>query len=718
MSSVAGSVVVAIKAVDEASSVFEKIQASMGILGASLSQLGGGFQSAGSIVSGFAGGGVMGAAAAGIGELIKGLQWSTQEAAASEQAWVNLQAAIGATGPAWDGIRAQVDQFASSLQKMTVFSDEEVLGAIQRLTTYGMNYKDAMDAVQTAVDLAAAKHLDLQTATDLVGKAFSGNATLLQRYGINIDAIKESLGKGASDAEIFTAVVAKLNDQFGGQAAAQAETYAGAQERLKNAVSDLGEKIGGMLLPALAGVTEGMIPVVDWLGQGIDKVQAWIAAVSQMPEVQAATDALSTAFAGLQKWFGDFVQVAAEELGPALQELWGAFKDLWDALSPIGEAIGEVISALTDGAGSGDILKDILGLVADSIKMVALAIKTAAPYIKMLAEAFKDAAEFITPILVASRDVIGGFIGWLHDTFEAFYNFLVGHSLWEDLWNRLADVVRQMGSVLGGIVTGIMDIIKGVFQLGMNAISTILSTGFTLAFATVQGIVSAGAEILKGLIQGVQSVIQGTTKDWSDLVNAVTSNVNAMKDKINEFWNWALGFWTEKLIALVDFSRPKFDDIAAKVQETSNMMQNVWSSALNVMVSRTRSSFDQMLADISSRVDAIISRLRAAQNEISMHSIWPDMLEQMVSQTHDAMAAIQDEFAQGFQSPKGIVPTIQSAAPGLEAATPTPSLASVTDRQAITVPVYVYLDGQQIQTLMERRLVETLSRDAGRSREA
>jgi hypothetical protein len=148
------------------------------------------------------------------------------------------------------------------------------------------------------------------------------------------------------------------------------------------------------------------------------------------------------------------------------------------------------------------------------------------------------------------------------------------------------------------------------------------------------------------------------------------------------------------------------------------MMQNVWSSALSVMVSRTRSSFDQMLADISSRVDAIISRLRAAQNEISMHSIWPDMLEQMISQTHTAMAAIQDEFAQGFQSPTGIVPTIQSAGPALEAATPTPSLGSVTDRQTITVPVYVYLDGQQIQTFMERRLVETLNRDAGRSREA
>jgi phage-related protein len=718
LSTVAGSVVVAIKAVDEASSVFQKIQASMGILGASVSQLGGGFESAGSIISGFAGGGVIGAAAAGIGELIKGLQWSTQEAAASEQAWANLQAAIGATGPAWDAIKAHVSDFAAAIQKSTTQSDEAVVGAIQRMTTFGMSYQDAMKAVSVAVDLAAAKHLDLQTAADLLGKTFSGNSSILSRYGIDVGEIKKSMGEGATQADIYAAVLAKLNDQFGGQAAAQAQTYAGAQERLKNAVSDLGEKIGGMLLPALAGITEGMIPVVDWLGKGINAVQSWITEVSKMPEVQQATDALSTAFSGLQKWFGDFAKTASEELGPALQDLWSAFKDLWDALSPIGEAIGEVISALTDGASSGDVLRDTLGLVADGIKMVALAIKTAAPYIKMLAEAFKDAAEFITPILVTLRDVIGGFIGWLRDTFDAFYNFLVGHSLWQDLWDGLVSVARRMGDVLGGVAQDMIDAVKGIFQLGMDAISTILSTGFNLAFTAVEGIVSAGAEILKGIIQGVQDVIQGTTKDWSDLVSAVNANVNATKDTINQFWDWALGFWTEKLTALVDFSRPKFDDIASKVQETSNTMQIVWSSALNAIVTRTRSAFDQMLADISSRVDAIISRLRAAQSEISMHSIWPDMLGQMVSQTHDAMAAIQDEFSQGFQSPGGIIPTIQSAAPAMESATASPASAPSTERQAIAVPVNVYLDGQQIQSFLERRLVETISRDAGRSRRA
>jgi len=36
--------------------------------------------------------------------------------------------------------------------------------------------------------------------------------------------------------------------------------------------------------------------------------------------------------------------------------------------------------------------------------------------------------------------------------------------------------------------------------------------------------------------------------------------------------------------------------------------------------------------------------------------------------------------------------------------------------QAITVPIHVYLDGQQIQAFLEQRLVENIIRDAGRAK--
>jgi phage-related protein len=718
LSTVAGSVVVAIKAVDEASTVFGKIQASMGILGGTLSQLGGGFQDLGTMISGFAAGGVVGAAAAGVGELVKGLQFSVQQAGEAEAAWTSLQASLKETGPVWDDTRAKVAAFADGLSHVSTVSTTEAVKAIQQFATFGMSAADSMNALKTATDLAAAKHIDLETAVSLVGKAFLGNISTMSRYGIDVDGIKASMGAGATQADLFQAVLAKLNDQFGGAAAAQADTYTGIQERLKNAVGDLGERIGAKLLPALASLTEGMIPVVDAFGKGIDAISSWIDQVGKMPAVKGAMDAASTALSGFQQYLVDTWNSVKDDFGPALQELMNAFKELSDALQPLFEAFGELMGAFGASGDGINLLKILLEGLVLAIKGIADVIKIVVPVVRAFAEGFKEIADIITPPLKIIIDAIGGFIKTLTDAFQGFYDFLVGHSLWQDLWNGVADVARTMGDVLGGIIRGMIDTVTGIFQLGMDAISLLLTTGFTLAFTVVEGIVSGAVDILKGLIQGVQSVIQGTAKDWSDLVNAVGANVNSMKDKISAFWDWAIGFWSDKLTALVDLSTPKLDDIVTKVQQTTDTMKSVWASALDEMVNKTKSSFQQMANDINSQVDAIISRLNSARDEISRHSIWPDMLGEMVSQTQDAMAAIQNEFNQGFASPAGIIPTIQSAAPTIGSATTGSPLAPPEQLQALTVPVNVYLDGQQIQAFVERRLVETISRDAGRSKRA
>jgi len=578
-----GSVVVAIKAVDQASTVFNKIQASMGILGNSLSQLGGGFGSLGNVISAVAAGGVMGGLAAGIGEVTKGLQWSVSEAAKSEQAIKNLSVAVEKSGISWDSVKEGTTSALSQLQKFTVYSDEEVAGALQKLLSFGLSYDDAMKSLGATVDFAAAKQMDLESAATLVGKAMDGNTAILKRYGVDIETSKDatqnmksafdqlgasvksisyeqlvSFGESLADlhegfgdvgikgdtaaeavktliasfeagklpVEAFIGlahnlgvdldatklsaggasdVLAQLNTQFGGTAQEQAKTYAGTQERLKNAMSDLGEKIGGMVLPALAGMTEAMIPVVDWFGKGVDQVQNWITAVGKMPEVKAATDALGNAFQGLQKWFGDVANTAMEMLGPALSELWDAFKEIGAALSPLIDAFGGIWAALTSGEGSGNMLKDVLGLVADSIKLIAVGIRGTAPYIKMLAEAFKAAAEFITPALVAIRDAVGGFLSWLHGAFEGFYKWLVGGSMWQEMWGNLLVAAGQgIANLIGSIGSGLIEGIKNAF------------VGFG---STIAGLLTGG---IQGAVNSIGSSFAGVSDTLSGVANSLT----------------------------------------------------------------------------------------------------------------------------------------------------------------------------------------------------
>ena len=142
-----------------------------------------------------------------------------------------------------------------------------------------------------------------------------------------------------------------------------------------------------------------------------------------------------------------------------------------------------------------------------------------------------------------------------------------------------------------------------------------------------------------------------------------------------------------------------------------------WQDAMNVMVSSTEAALQTIYSEMQSKLNAIVAAVQAAKQKISSGSIWPDMLDEMVAQTHAGMAAIQGEFAQGFESPHGIIPTIQAGGQAATAAAPSAApAAGAPGSQAITLPINVYLDGQQIQTFMEKRMVDTLRQNAGRSK--
>ncbi len=777
---------------DETSSVFGKIQASLGLLGGALSQLGPGFSQLGSVISGFAAGGPAGAAIAGFGAIAQGLEWSVKAAGDAQAAWTGLQSTLHLTGSAWDEQKAKIDSLVTSLRETTTYGDIQLVGALQRMSTYGMNAAQAMGALKAATELAAAKHIDLETAATAIGKAFEGNTMMLKRYGVEIQtttsahaylkttfdelaiAIKQAGGEqlkqfadnlaavgikaldahgkmlpvkdiitelktafeaGAINEEKFAAitqslgvtfdsskagaadfagVLSKVNEQYGGTAVAAASTYEGAQARLGNAMQAMGEKIGSIVLPALAGMTEALIPVVDWLTTGVSKVQDWISAVSKMPEVKAATDALSTAFQGLGKWFDQVATDAANILGPALQDLWSSFKDIGDALRPLLDAFGELWAAFSDGQGSGNILKDILILIANNIRAIAFVIKEVAPYIKMLAEAFKAAADFIAPIISTIRDAIGGFLGWLHDAFVAFYNFLVGGSLWTDLWNRIVSIAKSLGALVGPIVSGLFTVWQNIFTLGMQTISTILTTGFQMAFTLVQSIVQAGTDLLKSIFQGFIDLVQSGQKSWDDLFTSVSTNTELMKGTLKSFFDWLTPFWESATAAFLGTAVTWLETLLGQMRTKTSDMRNVWSSTLSSMASDSAGYFNSIVAQISAAVDAIIAKLNNAHAQISGRSIWPDMLKEMLGQTEDYMGRIHGAFSTSLDA--GIIPAIAATSRQVGGATATPASPSVMATHDITIPIQVMVDGQVIQTLVEKRFVDTILRDASRSR--
>ncbi len=717
MSAVAGSIVIAIKAVDEASSVFDKVQASMGILGGTLAQLGGPFQGLGSIISGFAAGGPAGAGIAAIGQVVGFLQNSVGAAGAAERVWALLGETVKNQGGDWAALKPNVEATIQSLSEGSKFSMTALADSLQKIVQHGIPATEALKVLKTSMDTAIGSGRDLESISFALGKAFEGNYTYLERLDPSLKAVVESFGKGADKGKVLDAVMEALNKRYSGSAVTDAATYAGTQERLKNAVSELEVKIGSGLTPALTGASNVLIKLVDGFTTGVGAIQNWLGEVAKIPEVKSATDALGNAFAGLQKYFEDAWNSVSKDLMPALNELMGTLHDLWDALKPVFDAFSELMGAFGGSGDSINPLKILLEALVLSIKGLAELIRLIIPVVKLFAQGFKEAADIITPPLKIIGDGVRAFLALLTDVFQAFYDWLVGHSLWQDLWDKVLSIASTIGTTLVTVLQTAFLLWQNVFTIGMAVISSILTTGFTLAFAAVQTIIATGVGLVKTVFQGFVDLVTVGQKNWNDLVASVGSATASMRGIVSDFLGWLSSYWKGQISGIVTSTIDQLAVIVQAMQTAGLNMQATWQTTLDAMVSMEKAAFQAMVNDIQSQLNAIIASLQAAKAAVSGHSIWPDMLNEMVAQTRQGMRAIRDEFSGGLVGPSGIVSIIQSAQPTVAAGvTPAASSPDLSGSQAVTLPINIFVDGQQIQTFIEKRMVNTLRQDASRSR--
>ncbi len=689
----------------------------MGILGGTLAQLGGPFAGLGSIVSGFAAGGPAGAGIAAIGQVVGFLQDSVGAAGAAERVWALLGETVKNQGGDWAALKPNVEATIQSLSEGSKFSMKALADSLQQIVQHGIPATEALKVLKTSMDTAIGSGRDLGTISFALGKAFEGNYTYLERLDPSLKAVVESFGAGADKGKVLDAVMEALNKRYSGSAATDAATYAGTQERLKNAISELQEKIGSGLTPALTGASNVLIKLVDGFTTGVGAIQNWLGEVAKIPEVKSATDALGNAFAGLQKYFTDTWNAVSKDLMPALKELWGTLQDLWEALKPVFDAFGELMGAFGGSGDSINPLKILLESLVLSIKGLAELIRLVIPVVKLFAQGFKEAADIITPPLKIIGDGVRAFLALLTDAFQAFYDWLVGHSLWADLWDKVLAIASTIGTTLVTVLQTAFLLWENVFTIGMAVISSILTTGFTLAFAAVQTIITSGVALLKTVFQGFVDLVAAGQKTWNDLVSSVSSATASMRGIVSDFLGWLTSYWKQQISAIVTYTIDQLKIVVQEMQNAGVSMQSTWQTTLDAMVAMEHAAFQAMVNDIQSQLNAIISALQAAKAAVSGHSIWPDMLNEMVAQTRQGMRAIRDEFSGGLTGPSGVVSIIQSAQPAISAGVaPAPSSAGSPESQAVTLPINVFLDGQQIQGFIEKRMVNTIRQDTGRSK--
>lgn len=196
-----------------------------------------------------------------VGFLAAGAKAAVDDAAAQDHLAKTLENTIGNSKK----LVTQVEDYIGKAMKASTFTDDELRPAFETLVTTTKDLDKSQRLMSVAMDVAAAKGISLEAATNAVAKASEGQFTAVNRLvpGL-IDTADKTLTADQA--------VAQLARTFNGQAAAATDTTAGKMKTFSRDIGETAEKLGGSMLPAITKVadflTNTLIPTLDKVSGG------------------------------------------------------------------------------------------------------------------------------------------------------------------------------------------------------------------------------------------------------------------------------------------------------------------------------------------------------------------------------------------------------------------------------------------------------------------
>jgi hypothetical protein len=223
-----------------------------------------------------------------------------------EKSMVALATAMDNVGQGF--ANAGTEDFIKQLMLATGVADDSLRPAMQRLVTATGDAAESQDLLQTALDISAATGKDVVQVSQALARASTGQVSALTRLGVPLDA-------NIVKTRDFGAAVDSLNERFGGQAAAAADTYAGQMARVQTAADEAQETIGYALLDAVESASDafggagGMVEGITAAGEkAADLVAGLGLAVTALGDLKMAADDVELGVGGATMSLGDLAK--------------------------------------------------------------------------------------------------------------------------------------------------------------------------------------------------------------------------------------------------------------------------------------------------------------------------------------------------------------------------------------------------------------------------
>ena len=179
--------------------------------------------------------------AAAFGAVATSIGFAMKAAGDDQKSQAELQRQLERTFGANDALVRSTEDYIGATELRYGTSDIALRSSLGLLVRSTGDMTQAQDLLNTAQNISASTGKDLESVSLALARASQGQFTALSRLGVPLDdATKKS--------KDFDAVLGKLNDQFGGAAQAQADTFGGQMARLGTVFEDVKEKVGFAIL--------------------------------------------------------------------------------------------------------------------------------------------------------------------------------------------------------------------------------------------------------------------------------------------------------------------------------------------------------------------------------------------------------------------------------------------------------------------------------------
>jgi hypothetical protein len=518
-----------------------------------------------------------------------------------------LQAAVGATGHSYDQYAGKVEE-AIKHQEHFGNTADQTQDSLRVLTQATGSPTKALQLLNTATDLAAAKHESLDTAALQLGKAYNGNARIFKEFGIQVTktgaaqkalqvatktataddakltAAKRSLteleAQDATKKSLTTVEAMKLQDAQGKVTAATLTSYT-AHGKLNQAQKDVASGAGS--------TTKGLDTLSKKLsGQGA-----------------AAANTFSGRLKALKAQISDNIAQFGQKYGPAITAAGAAMTGLGATIEVVKAAsnalkLATIASAVAEGIATvATTIWDAALAVAATLEAIVgapiwLIIAAVLAFVAAIAAAAFFVIKYwsdISGAFVTAYDVIAHYVGvlisifaalpgqiaaiavtmwhWISDAFFVVLGFI--QTLWAGFWGWFSAIPGQIAAIavafwhwisdqFNNVVVGIQRIWGGFWGwfTGLpGAIAGVagqmwhwITDQFNNVPAGIQAIWSGFWSWFTGLGAAIDRVASGM---WNGIANAFVAALNWLIDRWND-----LHFKTPS-IDILGFHTPSVD---------------------------------------------------------------------------------------------------------------------------------------------------------------